>query len=292
MSAQNDWFEAVARAKVNLRLRIFPPAADGYHPIETLFCRIDLADRLRLRLREEPGIDLSVSGTESVPAGGQNLAVRAAERFMRNYGVEGGVAIELVKHIPLAAGLGGGSSDAAVVLMLLAAATGRGKRAELLGLAATLGADVPFFVADTPLALAWGRGDRALALPPPAARPMLLLVPEEKVSTTAAYDSWDRSSRTKNAYSAVALTLENLVAWSGIEALAVNDFEPVVFEMSPRLGELKERLLETGPSLALLCGSGSALFGVYGDETERDIAAGALRGSLTRVRVVSACGPA
>lgn len=290
MSSRNEWFEGAARAKVNLRLRIFPPGADGYHPIETLFCRIDLADRLRLRLREEPGIDLSVGGTEDVPPGRDNLAVRAAERFMADLGLEGGVTMELLKRIPPAAGLGGGSSDAAAVLTLLSAATGRGTRAELLELAAGLGADVPFFVADTPFALAWGRGDRILALPPPSSRPILLLVPEEGLSTAAAYDFWDRSSRSTEPRSAVALSLESLVDWSGLAGLVVNDFEPVVFETSPRLAELKERLLETRPSPALLCGSGSALFGVYGDERDRDLAADALFG-LTGVRVVSACGP-
>jgi 4-diphosphocytidyl-2C-methyl-D-erythritol kinase len=90
----------------------------------------------------------------------------------------------------------------------------------------------------------------------------------------------------------VALALENLTDWSGIAALAVNDFEPVVFDMSPSLGDLKERLLETGPSLALLSGSGSALFGVFQDEAERDAAAVALRGRLTGVGVISASGPA
>jgi 4-diphosphocytidyl-2-C-methyl-D-erythritol kinase len=108
-----EWLESAARAKVNLRLRIFPAGVDGYHPIETLFCRIDLADRLRLRLREEPGIDLRISGAENVPAGSENLATLAAERFMGNFGIEGGVAMELVKSIPPGAGLGGGSSDAA-----------------------------------------------------------------------------------------------------------------------------------------------------------------------------------
>jgi 4-diphosphocytidyl-2-C-methyl-D-erythritol kinase len=291
MRVSEEWFEAVARAKVNLRLRIFPPGADGYHHIETLFCRIDLADRLRLRLREEPGIDLRISGVENVPAGRENLATRAAERFMGSFGVEGGVVMELLKRIPPGSGLGGGSSDAAAVLTLLATATGRGERTDLLHLAATLGADVPFFMVDTPLAWAWGRGDRTLVLPPPAARPMLLLVPQGGISTTVAYESWDRSSRAMRSRPAVALALEDLMDWSGIAILAVNDFEPVVFEMSPSLGELKERLLETGPSLALLSGSGSALFGVYEDEAERDAAAVALRGRLAGVRVISVSGP-
>ena len=289
------WLQAEARAKVNLRLRIFPPAIDGFHPLETIFCRVDLCDRVRLRRRNEPGVTIRVTGPERAPEGPENLAVRAAELFLACAGEASGVEIELEKNVPPGSGLGGGSSDAATVLRLLSAeADPPLEEGELLTMGSELGADVPFFVTDAPLAVGWGRGDRLLPIPAPDALPMLILLPDLYVSTTEAYARWDRRyEETGIAASArpFELSMSALTSWSGIRSLAVNDFEPVVYSWQPKLGALRDRLAESEPLVAMLSGSGSALFAVYEDEEQRESAAKELRDEHAGVRVVSASGP-
>ncbi|KPK81839.1 MAG: hypothetical protein AMS25_04765 [Gemmatimonas sp. SM23_52] len=292
----SGWLETEAKAKVNLRLRIFPPGPDGFHPIETIFCRIDLAERLRLRRRREPGVTLRVSGSQGVPEGLENLAARAAALFLERARLTGGVEIELDKRVPPGSGLGGGSSDAAAVLRLLSRSVGSPPSlGELLRLAGELGADVPFFAIDHPLAFAWGRGDHLLAYPPIPVRPILLVLPESAISTAEAYTLWDQTPEDRPEKSKPGPTLTqwpSLSSWEGISAGAVNDFEPVVFRQHPLLGSLRAKLAETGPLFSLLSGSGAALFAVFGSERERDAAASRLADDLEGVvRLVSARGP-
>lgn len=290
-----NWKQTEARAKVNLRLRVFPPAVDGFHPLETIFCRVDLCDRLRLRRRSEPGAAIRVTGSEHAPEGPENLAVRAAELFLSCTGTAGGVEIELEKNVPPGSGLGGGSSDAAAVLRLLSQETDSAlEEGELLAMGSELGADVPFFITEAPLAVGWGRGDRLLPIPAPDPLPMLILLPELHVSTGEAYARWDqRYEETGIAASAqpFELSMSALASWSGIRSLAVNDFEPVVYSWQPWLGALRDRLHESEPLVAMLSGSGSALFAVYEDEEQRDAVAAELGAELSDVRVESAQGP-
>ncbi len=288
------WLETRARAKVNLRLRIFPRGPDGYHPLETIFCRIDLGDRVRLRLRRDPGIALRLSGTEPAPEGLDNLAARAAALLLERVGAAEGVEIELDKRVPVGAGLGGGSSDAAAVLRLLAGRLPHSPSPEeLIQLAAELGADVPFFLTDTAMAVAWGRGDRLLSVPPVKSRPMLILLPELALSTERAYSLWDEyADRHGPPRAGAALMLWTaLSSWSGLSALAENDFEPVIFAHHQALASLQVQLRESRPLLTLLSGSGSALFAVYGTRRKRDVALRMLKEETTGVRVLSVRGP-
>ncbi|MEE9133179.1 MAG: 4-(cytidine 5'-diphospho)-2-C-methyl-D-erythritol kinase [Gemmatimonadota bacterium] len=289
-----DWLETEARAKVNLRLRIFPRRADGFHPLQTIFCRIDLADRVRVRLRPEPGVSIRVSGGEPVPEAPDNLAARAAAVFLERSAAACGAAIELHKRIPAGSGLGGGSSDAAAVLRLLAGLMGPLEPDELGRLASGLGADVAFFAADAPLALAVERGDQLVSRRSLEARPMLLLVPDVRVSTAEAYAWWDEDhAGTADTPTAVppALLESARWSWSGLRSQARNDFEPVIFARVPLLRSLRDKLERTQPELALLSGSGSALFAVYETESRRDEAALRLDAELEAVRVVTARGP-
>lgn len=294
-----DWRTAEARAKVNLRLRIFPPGPDGYHPLETIFCRISLADTLRLRRREEPGLSLEVTGPEAVAAGPDNLATRAAELWLSQSRATGlgagpdfGIDIELEKKIPAGAGLGGGSSDAATVLALLDESVPEPLGAKrLLELAGRLGADVPFFVADVPIALGWWRGDRLLPLSSPPPRPVLLAIPRARVETSAAYAWWDEAAALRRSPEPAVLSPAAPKNWEAIRDLAINDFEPLVFERHPQIEELRAALETTDPTVVLLSGSGSAVFAVYADVRRRDAARDALS-SVEDVGWISANAPA
>jgi len=179
-----------AQAKVNLRLRILTREAGGYHQIETLFLRLALADTVRVRLTAgERTLDVQgLDGRTTLGPGDQNLAWRAADAYAGEAGWPAGFAIELVKRIPVGGGLGGGSADAGGVLRVLDALAPRPMPAtQMLRIAASLGADVPFLTTEHPYALAWGRGERLLPLSPPPARDVVLVVPPFGVNTAEAY---------------------------------------------------------------------------------------------------------
>ena len=121
---------------------------------------------------------------------------------------------------------------------------------------------------------------------------MLLLLPEFSVATGVAYALWDEVSSTAagEAPDASTTPLVSLTDWESLRAFAINDFEEVVYRRHPRLSALKSALENTDPAIALLSGSGSALFGVYESRGQRDAAQKRLDG-LEGARAVSVSGP-
>jgi 4-diphosphocytidyl-2-C-methyl-D-erythritol kinase len=259
-----------AHAKVNLFLRILARETSGFHQIETAFALLELADDLIVR-RSGPGnVTLDVEGPDLGPAD-DNLTVRAARAVLDATGNRFGVAIKLIKRIPVRAGLGGGSSDAAAALHAVnALADNAVPRHELLHFAARIGSDVAFFAAGAPLALAWGRGERQFRLPAPPALPALIAVPTVQVATQDAYQWWDAQNPAPASRGPVMLDPDALRTWGSIGRLGGNDFEATVFGKHPELRTLYERVAETGPVWVRLCGSGSAVAAVYKKESERD----------------------
>ena len=146
-----------APAKVNLFLKVLNKRSDGYHNIYTLFERISLADKITITAIP---CGIEVSSDKFITADPKdNLVYRAAELILKKgkVGVKKGVKIRVAKRIPIAAGLGGGSSDAGAVLMGINRLFDlKLKQAELVKLGNKLGADVPFFLLNTPFA----SGDR------------------------------------------------------------------------------------------------------------------------------------
>ena len=148
----------LAPAKINLFLRVLHRRADGYRELETLFQAVSLCDRIWVHIEpaDSSAVHLNVAGADLGP-GHDNLAWRAAQSFLSYFGMSARVEIDLEKHIPAGAGLGGGSSDAAAVLRCMAALTGVSDDNVLRRVANDLGSDVPFFLG-APLALGRGGG--------------------------------------------------------------------------------------------------------------------------------------
>jgi 4-diphosphocytidyl-2-C-methyl-D-erythritol kinase len=259
--------QVAAQAKINLRLRILAREAGGYHQIETLLLRLALADVVRVRRARSRALDVS-GEVDAVGLGPveKNLAWRAAIAYGAAAGVHEGFAIELEKHIPIGGGLGGGSADAGAVLRALdAMADAPLGTARLLEIAATLGADVPFLTSDHAYALAWGRGERMLALHPPPAREVLLLIPPFSVNTAEAY-GWLARARTdaEVPVGREPLTLDpaSLSHWETIQQLATNDFAPVVAARHPEIADIVAGLTSVECAVAMMSGSGSTVFAV------------------------------
>ncbi len=269
-----DRVRAQAHAKLNLLLRILARDSTGYHQIETVFQLLDLADDVEVA-RTARGVTLEVQGggTDLGPVD-DNLAVRAAHLVLEATGSKFGVAISLVKQIPVRAGLGGGSSDAAAVLHAVnTLADRRVPRHELQHLGLRLGADVPFFASGAATALAWGRGERLFRLAAPPAAPALVAVPKVSVSTPDAYRWWDEMHHEPATRGPLVLDAEALATWGSIGRLGGNDFEVPVFSRHPSLRAVFEQLAATGPLWVRLCGSGAAVAAVYRNIRDRDDAA-------------------
>ena len=251
-----------AQAKINLSLRILAQERSGYHQLETLFARIDLSDTVEVAL-DTNGRAIVVEGAEVGPPE-QNLAYRAAVAFLETTRWATGFRIRIVKRIPVGGGLGGGSADAGAVLRILNTLAPRPlSPAALLTVAVRLGADVPFLAVEAPVALAWGRGERMLALPPLPSRELLLVVPPFGVNTAAAF-GWVAAGRQGQMISAPApLEGGDLANWDRIAPLAANDFEAVVVAHHPAIGSCLGALRAAGATIARLSGSGSTVFGVF-----------------------------
>jgi 4-diphosphocytidyl-2-C-methyl-D-erythritol kinase len=274
-----------AQAKLNLGLRILARERGGHHEIETLFARIALADTVTVRPRDEER-SLVVRGLASGPEQ-QNLAYRAAAAYGDATGWPRGFELEIEKRIPVGGGLGGGSADAGAVLRGLNALAPRPvSDAELLRIALTLGADVPYLTSIEPYVLAWGRGERMLALPALPERTVLLVLPGFAISTADAY-GWIASSRPADVPSPRLVTVPELTSWETLQPHVVNDFEPVVCEHHPEIATIIAQLRAAGASIAGMSGSGSTLFGVVPLFADTAALAGALPGTVVPTRTVT-----
>jgi 4-diphosphocytidyl-2-C-methyl-D-erythritol kinase len=283
-----------ALAKINLFLRVLSRNDDGFHAIETLLCLIDLSDTLTAERREGRGVTIEVEGADTGPPN-QNLAVRAAERVLEATGNRFGVHLKLVKRIPIRAGLGGGSSDAAAALHLVNKLAGNAvPRHELLQFAAQVGSDVPFFFGGAPLALAWGRGERMIRLPPLPSSPALLVTPPVPIPTPDAYAWVDAAGATSARRGALALDLDAVSRWGDVGRMAGNDFESPVFSRHGSIRTAFEALVATRPLVCRMSGSGSTLFAIYRSSRDREDAAlmlGRKHGLVTRTETLGQPAP-
>ena len=257
----------VAQAKVNLILRVLAREASGYHAIETLFLRLAHGDEIVVRASERSHERTLRCDGPAIPSNGlgpveRNLAYRAAVAYADTTGWPSGFAIEIVKEIPVGGGLGGGSADAGAVLRALDALSPNPLGPRLVELATPLGADVPFLSIDSPMALAWGRGERLFPVAAPPARPVALVVPAFGVATAEAY-GWVSSSRGEYRPRGAVLNPSDLATWEAIAEVAANDFEPVVAARHPEIRMAVEGLQRSGAILAMMSGSGSACFGIF-----------------------------
>ena len=244
-----------APAKLNLWLRVVGRRPDGFHEVETLMVRLPgLADRIEVR--EAEGFSFQCDDA-TVPAGEENLVVRAVRAFEAAAGVTVRAHVLLEKRVPHGAGLGGGSSDAAAMLRGLAAMfPGAVADERLRELAAQLGADVAFFLGDGP-AVCRGRGERVEAAAGVPALPVVLIKPWFGVATAEAYARWQDAS---------ALPGIDYGPQAGAWGEMVNDLERPVFAKHLFLAELKEWLrAREEVAAALMSGSGSTMFAVLRD---------------------------
>ncbi|MEM7603286.1 MAG: 4-(cytidine 5'-diphospho)-2-C-methyl-D-erythritol kinase, partial [Verrucomicrobiota bacterium] len=228
-------YEIKAPAKTNLWLRVVGKREDGFHEINTRMVALTLADQLKLKWREDDRVALQCSD-ESLPTGEENLVVKAVRALEAKAGKTLAVSIDLQKHIPSGAGLGGGSSDAAAVLRALNEMAALNYSEEILAeVGATIGSDVPFFVYNRPCDCG-GRGEIVTPVKEPTPKLNLLLIkPDFGIAAAWAYQRWASSGEYKG-FRYESQKME----WGEL----VNDLERPVYEKFPVLGDMKSWLLD------------------------------------------------
>ena len=259
---------AEAFAKINLALVVGPLRADGKHEIASVLHRIDLHDDVEL----EP-LPSGAIVVEGFPD--DTLVRQALEALAEVSGSRSGWRARIDKRIPVAAGLGGGSSDAAAALSLAGAMLSEPLPPDRLhGLAAQIGADVPFFLRDGSQVAA-GDGSDLSPVELPLDFAVLLVLPEgvQKESTAAVYRRFDEREGAAGYDERRAALLDSLAAVvqpRDLAALPRNDVTS-----SPLSAEL-ERL---GAFRADVSGAGPAVYGLFEHEGEADRAARELEGA-------------
>lgn len=257
-------------AKINLHLAVGSVRPDGYHDLVTVFQAVSLYDEVTATPARTLTLAVSGEGTPGLPADERNLAWRAAVLLAQRTGVDPAVHLDLVKGIPVAGGLAGGSADAAGTLVACDALWGTGLgRAELLELAAELGADVAFgLVGGT--ALGTGRGERLTPVLASGRWHWVLGVAHGGLSTPAVYKELDRlrvatdpepDDEPAAGPLAIgpangllnALRLQDVAMLGGLLA---NDLQPAALSLRPELRQTLRAGTELGALGAVVSGSG------------------------------------
>lgn len=265
-----------AFAKINVDLRVVGTLPDGYHEVRTILQTVALHDTLTFERR--PGPLRITCDTPGVPLDANNLVWKALalvhRRVRGRTGNPSGVHVTLTKRIPSEAGLGGGSSDAAAALLAAPWLWNLDLDVPSLArLAAHLGADVPFFLAGG-TALGTGRGDDVSPLPEPPPTPVVILKPRFGVSTADAYRWVDEDHRLRSRRTSRALPS----AWPAWAHGVGNDMEAPVARRQPGIRRAIHALARSGADYAAMSGSGSAVFGLFGDVASATRAERALSG--------------
>jgi 4-diphosphocytidyl-2-C-methyl-D-erythritol kinase len=272
-----------AHAKINLDLRVLGMRPDGYHELRTVFQALALHDTIECLPRE--GRFAIECDTAGVPLDKTNLVWRAAEamwRSLRRSGPLRDVVIRLRKQIPLQAGLGGGSADAAATMIGLAKLWRVPVRPpQLTDVAATIGADVPFFLSGG-TALGLGRGDEVYPLADLPRHWIVLLVPGFGVSTADAYAWYDQERELARGPS-VREPQHVPGPWPSRAAQMINDLEAPIARHHPEIDYMRTALRRAGALAAAMSGSGSTVFGLFQRRADALAAVDGLAGSGWRV---------
>ena len=257
-----DKIQLKALAKINLGLDVLRRREDGYHEVKMIMQTIGLHDDLEIRRIKTPEIQVKTN-LYYLPTNENNLVYKAAKLLMDEFGIKEGVAIQLKKRIPVAAGMAGGSTDGAAVLWGMNQMYGLGlSRQELMERGVKLGADVPYCV-QRGTALAEGIGERLCVLPSMPKCTILIAKPGISVSTKFVYENLKLDADTVHPdidglIGAIrAKNLEQIAGHMG------NVLETVTIPNYPVIAEIKEHMMEHGAVHAMMSGSGPTVFGLF-----------------------------
>lgn len=255
-----------AKAKINLGLDVLRKREDGYHEVRMIMQTIPLYDKLTIRTAEDDAQIRVQTNLHFLPVGEDNLVYKAAKLLMDEFQIKQGVEIDLVKYIPVAAGMAGGSSDAAAALVGVNKLFNLGLSIEqLMERGVKIGADVPFCVMRG-TALAEGIGEKLTPLPPMPKCHILIAKPGIHVSTKFVYGNL-RADALKE-HPDIDGQIEALKRGDlrKLARLMGNVLETVTVPEYPVIRQIKETMMTCGALNAMMSGSGPTVFGLFEEE--------------------------
>lgn len=251
-------------AKINIAIDVLGKYPNGYHEVRMIMTQVGIFDVLTISLKDEKEIAISGSNI-NMPVDESNLAWKAANEFFKAIKFGGGCDIYIEKHIPMGAGMAGGSADAAGVI------NGLNKLfdyplslEERMKIGERLGADVPFCVMGG-CALAEGIGERLTSLTGIPEVYYLIAKPKQSISTKWVYEHLDYNDRPGNLDVDKIISGINLGDLKKIQSSMGNILEKPAVQICPEINVYKSEMLSLGADIAMMSGSGSAVFGMFDD---------------------------
>ena len=275
-----DKMQLKALAKINLGLDVLRRREDGYHEVRMIMQTVRIFDRIQLMKQERPGIRVRTN-LYYLPANENNLVYKAANLLFEEFGLPGGISIDLKKYIPVAAGMAGGSSDAAAVLYGVNRMYGLGlSQEELMKRGVRIGADVPYCLMRG-TALAEGIGEVLSPLPPMPPCNILVAKPGISVSTKFVYENLHANELRVDQHPDIDGILEALRR-QDLKGMTEcmkdgNVLETVTVPAHPVIQKIKDTMEEQGALAALMSGSGPTVFGIFEDRNKARRAMSVLR---------------
>lgn len=262
---QGSRIEVRAPAKINLFLEVIRRRPDGFHEIETLIAPVSIYDTLRLETTKNTNLTLQcrwgLAGDQpELPSAESNLVYKALTMLQEHAGCEKGASVELIKRIPMEAGMGGASSDAAAALLAANKAWGLNwPHSQLAKIGAELGSDIPFFLQTDRLkpALCLGRGEKISPLSDFSSLALVIVKPPVGLSTAKVYGACSPGDPPRRLTPPIQLSSSH-----DRSNLLFNRLQQPAFALQPELQNTLDLLKKAGCSYAQMTGSGTALFGV------------------------------
>jgi 4-diphosphocytidyl-2-C-methyl-D-erythritol kinase len=254
-------YEIDAHAKVNLALDVLKKREDGYHEIRSIMQEISLCDKLIFK-EIKTGFKLHTNN-KNLSVDKSNLVYKAYEKMAHIANTNVGVEVEIIKNIPLSAGLAGGSTNAAATLLMLNEIWRLGLPLEkLMQIGEELGSDVAFcLVGGTKLAE--GKGERLKEVKPFKNKHILVVNPGFEISTPYVYSKIKIDNKRIDIEGLIkAIEADDLFS---VANKLENKMEEVVFKEFPIIRDIKDYMLKNGAIGALMSGSGASVFAIYED---------------------------
>ena len=272
---QNKSIKILSPAKINWFLNIGEPMPNGYHQLQTVMQKINLYDVIYIESANENIIDFYDYNNKCFCSPEKNIIVKAAQKLKSIFNVDSGLFISIEKKIPVCAGLGGGSSNAAAVLNALVKIWNiKISDDKLNEVAASLGADVPFFL-NTTAGFCEGIGEKIFPLMPKKYN-VVLWNQGTPLSTRDVYKQFDQKERTQknagkflDAYSSEHLQEIKNQIWNNLAFAAE--------ELNPKLRDMNNECLESGALTSWISGSGPTVVSLFDAADKAEEFAGRLK---------------
>jgi len=269
-----------AKAKINLTLDVLGKRPDGYHELSTIMQSVNLCDTLSFIKTDKSGVYLKTDNP-LLPTNEKNLIFRIAQFLILEYNIRQGISIDLVKRIPIAAGMAGGSTNAAATLLALNEIFELNlSQQQLYKIGQSFGADIPFCMMGG-TALAEGIGEKLKPLTNHPKTWIVLARPQVFVSTQEIFKKWNpQNAKPKSQAMVKALASGDI---REVASKLSNDLAPIAMALYPEISKVMDTLWEQNAIGVNMSGSGPTVFAYFAAELAAHQAIDSLKQKIANV---------